>query len=277
MTERMTKTVLPLKEQLIKKQPLVHCITNPISINDCANGLLAVGARPIMAEHPAEVAGITASAKALMINLGNITDVRMSSMLIAGTQAHQDEIPCLIDLVGVTCSELRMNYAIRFVNNCHPCVIKGNFSEILAFCGRSSHAAGIDAGEEDQLCENNLEDRIRLFHDLAVRTDAVILITGRTDMIVSREEVLLCDNGTPVLSRLTGTGCMLGALTAAFLTVGTPAEASAYTVCLMGIAGEQAAALSHGMGSFHTELINRLDLLTDHEVCSLAKLIFLPQ
>ena len=86
-----------------------------------------------MAEHPAEVAGITASAKALMINLGNITDVRMSSMLIAGTQAHQNEIPCLIDLVGVTCSELRMNYAIRFVNNCHPCVIKGNFSEILAF------------------------------------------------------------------------------------------------------------------------------------------------
>ena len=70
---------------------------------------------------------------------------------------------------------------------------------------------------------------------------------------------------------------MLGALTAAFLTVGTPAEASAYAVCLMGIAGEQAAALSHGMGSFHTELINRLDLLTDHEVCSLAKLIFLPQ
>ena len=110
MTERMTKTVLPLKEQLIKKQPLVHCITNPISINDCANGLLAVGARPIMAEHPAEVAGITASAKALMINLGNITDVRMSSMLIAGTQAYQDEIPCLIDLVGVLSRETFLRF-----------------------------------------------------------------------------------------------------------------------------------------------------------------------
>ena len=272
MTERKKKTVLPLKEQLKEKQPLIHCITNPISINDCANGLLAIGARPIMAEHPSEVSDITASAGALMVNLGNITDARLSSMHLSGERARQDSIPCLIDLVGVTCSELRMNYAVRFVNDCAPCLIKGNFSEILAFSGRSFHSAGIDAGDEDQLSESNLVDRIQLFRELSVRTHAALLITGRTDMIVSDAGIYLCDNGTPTLSRLTGTGCMLGALTAGFLTVASPAEAAAYAACLMGISGERAAAASRGMGSFHVELLNQLDLLTDTEVCSLAQL-----
>ena len=128
MLEKMKKA----KEAVISQAPLIHCITNPISINDCANVVLALGAKPIMAEHPKEVHEITALAKALAVNLGNITDARAESIFISGGVAKNAQIPCVIDVVGVACSALRMELAQRFIRECAPCVIKGNLSEIKA-------------------------------------------------------------------------------------------------------------------------------------------------
>ncbi len=96
--------LLQIKKNIKSRKPLIHCITNPISINDCANMVLATGGKPIMAEHPLEVAEITSVSKALGVNLGNITDIRMESMLISGKVAFKNKIPQVIDLVGVGCS-----------------------------------------------------------------------------------------------------------------------------------------------------------------------------
>ena len=142
------QTQFPQLLQRIKADsPLIHCITNHISIHDCANALLALGASPIMAEHPGEVAEITATSQALMVNLGNISDSRMEAIAAAGETARTHHIPCMIDLVGVGCSKLRRSFAHGFLLRAHPAVIKGNESEIRAICGVEHHARGIDNGE----------------------------------------------------------------------------------------------------------------------------------
>ena len=147
MLEKMKKA----KEAVISQAPLIHCITNPISINDCANVVLALGAKPIMAEHPKEVHEITALAKALAVNLGNITDARAESIFISGGVAKNAQIPCVIDVVGAACSALRMELAQRFIRECAPCVIKGNLSEIKALAGVDNAAQGIDVGQKDSV------------------------------------------------------------------------------------------------------------------------------
>ena len=120
----MRQKLLKLRKQIKDDKPLIHCITNPISIHDCANVILAVGARPIMAEHPAEVADITASAGALMLNLGNITDARIESMKRSMRRAVENDIPVLLDLVGVACSGLRLDLARELMSIGHPAVLK---------------------------------------------------------------------------------------------------------------------------------------------------------
>ena len=146
------QTQFPQLLQRIKADsPLIHCITNHISIHDCANALLALGASPIMAEHPGEVAEITATSQALMVNLGNISDSRMEAIAAAGETARTHHIPCMIDLVGVGCSQLRRSFAHGFLLRAHPAVIKGNESEIRAICGVEHHARGIDNGEHGPL------------------------------------------------------------------------------------------------------------------------------
>ena len=128
-----------------ERSSLIHCITNPISINQCANAILAVGGRPIMAEHPREVSEITATAGALMLNLGNITDVRMEAMRLSARTAAEHGTPILLDAVGVACSKLRRDYACGLMEGVTPAVIKGNYSEINALYQESYRASGVDA------------------------------------------------------------------------------------------------------------------------------------
>lgn len=153
----MRQRLLQLRKQIKEEKPLIHCITNPISIHDCANVILAVGARPIMAEHPAEVEEITASSGALMLNLGNITDARIKSMKCSMRRAVENKIPVLLDLVGVACSDLRLELARELLSIGHPAVLKGNMSELLAVSGLPSHAIGIDAGAQDALTSENID------------------------------------------------------------------------------------------------------------------------
>lgn len=132
-------------EQLRVQKPLIHCITNPISITQCANAVLAVGARPIMADHPGEVEEITAQSQALLLNLGNITDVRMASMQFSAAVAKQKRIPILVDGVGIACSKLRREYVQTLLEIATPTVIKGNYSEIQALWQDTYQSAGVDA------------------------------------------------------------------------------------------------------------------------------------
>ena len=119
----MREKIHKIRADIIRKKPLIHCITNPISINQCANAILAVGARPIMAEHPGEAAEITETAQALLLNLGNITDVRMKSMAISAAAAADRGIPFVLDAVGIACSQLRKNYITELLRNVTPTII----------------------------------------------------------------------------------------------------------------------------------------------------------
>lgn len=242
------------------RHPLIHCITNPISINQCANVVLAVGGRPIMAEHPKEVAEITATADALMLNLGNITDVRMESMQIALRAAKEKEIPVILDAVGAACSGLRREYVHALLATAVPTVIKGNYSEINALYHANYNASGVDA--DSSLSEFMVDYAAA---ELARKYHTVILASGKVDIVTDGTRLVHIKNGTPQLSSVTGTGCMLGALCAAYLSA-EPGMKAAVTACaVLGICG-QLSETERGGGSFMTNLMDMLSTLKDASV-----------
>lgn len=246
-----------------EQAPLIHCITNPISINDCANAVLALGAKPIMAEHPKEVCGITAIAKALAVNLGNITDARAESIMLSGHQARAMEIPSVIDVVGTACSPFRMELAQRFIRECTPAVVKGNLSEVKAIAGADYEAKGIDAGIHDMVSSANqrgLHEAAVLVKNYAASIHAVVMASGAVDIISDGRTVYFVENGAAELAKVTGTGCMLNVITGTYLSVTEPLIAAVLSAVTLGICGETADS-SHGTGSYRTELMDALSTL----------------
>lgn len=225
-----------------------------------------------MAEHPAEVADITASAGALMLNLGNITDARIESMKRSMKTAMENKIPVLLDLVGVACSDLRLDLARELLRIGHPAVLKGNMSELLAVSGLPSHAIGIDAGVEDALTEENIDGVSEVLKAFSRNNQAIVLATGKQDFVTDGERVVLVQNGSVALSGITGTGCMVGALTAAFLPGCEYLAAAVLGTALMSIAGEEAEKISRGPGSFQVNLLDEIYGLSDRQLLDLLKI-----
>ncbi len=267
-------------KELKEKEPLIHCITNPISMTQCANTVLALGAKPIMAEHPAEVCEITASAKALLLNLGNISDIRIEAMVKAYETATAEGIPVVIDAVGTACSSLRRKFALRLledrenrgedsIKQGQVLVVKGNYSEIIALNDESYKGKGVDA-------DRNLTPKevIQAASKIAENYGIVILATGEIDIVTDGNSVFYIKNGTGVMGAITGTGCMLGALVATFLA-GDSAKGSktcALSAAAFGIAGELAEdnLFSEkgkvGSGSFFVSLLDEISFLTDEKI-----------
>ena len=259
--------------------PLIHCITNPISINDCANAVLAVGAKPIMAEHPKEVAKITSMASVLAVNLGNITDARINSIMISGKTSLENNIPSVIDAVGVTCSDIRLELAKEYINVCRPAVIKGNISEIKVLNGLSSDAAGIDVSDKDTFSSDNevkMKYTGKLVKELAKKTNSVVVATGVVDTISDGCEVYYIQNGCEMMSSITGTGCMLNVLIASYISAGkyTDTKILDNAICataLLGIAGERARDYTlknnAGLGTFHVRLLDEISFINAKTLC----------
>lgn len=256
-------------------KPLIHCITHPITMNDCANLVLAVGASPNMASHPEETAELVSIASALAVNLGNISDDRMEGMKRAAARANELGIPILIDAVGVSCSTLRRRFAQQFIEQYHPHVIKGNSSEIRALCGLASHGEGVDAGAADAVTADTLAGAAAEFGAYAAAHQAVVLASGPVDVVTDGHKACGIANGTPVLARLTGTGCMLGVLTAVYMSAHHPWHAAVLAAAAMGIAGEHAARETNGMGSFHVHLLDAFSTLTLDDIWQEKRLLLL--
>lgn len=259
------KNWIDIRKEVCNKSPLIHCITNPISINDCANVVLSLGAKPIMAEHPSEVSGITANSSALAVNLGNITDARIESIKKSGIVARDNNIPSIIDVVGVACSDIRMELAKAFIDECKPSVIKGNVSEIKALFGISTKAFGIDVSVEDEVTDND-DIRIKQISDMvraySKASGGVVVASGKVDIISNGKEVYLIDNGSPMLAMVTGTGCMLNVIIGSFLAVTEPIKAVVLGTTLLGVSGE-IAETDKGTGTFHVNLIDAINTLTN--------------
>lgn len=277
----------PILTYIQQEAPLIHCITNPISINDCANILLAIGARPIMAEHPDEVAEITAIAKGLALNLGNITDARMASMKISAGTAKDKGIPFILDLVGLSCSRLRQKYAKELLQIAVPDIIKGNISELRTLLGLpTTPGMGVEAGQKEMVTQENALEYAKIFQKQAREYHTLLLATGPIDLVVSSEEAYIIANGSNALASITGTGCMNNVLAGACLAGvhGINSQATNNTLAailsclLLGIAGEniQDIYLNQGPGSFHYSLMDSISKLTPQTIaqqCNIAKLI----
>lgn len=277
----------PILTYIQQEAPLIHCITNPISINDCANILLAIGARPIMAEHPEEVAEITAIAKGLALNLGNITDARMASMKISAGAAKDKGIPFVLDLVGLSCSRLRQKYAKELLQIAVPDIIKGNISELRTLLGLpTTPGMGVEAGQKEMVTRENALEYARIFQKQAREYHTLLLATGPIDLVVSSEEAYIIANGSNALASITGTGCMNNVLAGACLAGvhGISSQSPHNTLAailsclLLGIAGEniQDIYLNQGPGSFHYSLMDSISKLTPQTIakqCNITKLI----
>ena len=261
----MNKSMIAAKQAVQDNNPLIHCLTNHITSYVCANSILAIGAQPIMAEHPNEVAGITAGANALLLNLGNISNTRMEAMRISAAMATKKNIPIVLDAVGVSCSKLRLDFAKELLQNFSLSIIKGNASEISALLTGTCTARGVDAnavvapGDED----------LSVF---AQRQQCTVLMSGAIDIITDGKAITHIENGHPLLSRICGTGCMLGALAATLCSYASPFVAAITGTVLLGIAGEQAATNALiGTGTFLTNVLDQLYTLPSEIVLQKAR------
>ena len=229
-------------ENVRKNCPLIHNITNYVTVNDCANIVIACGASPIMADDKEEVAEITAICSGLNINIGTLNSRTIASMLIAGKRANELNHPVVLDPVGAGASKLRTETSMQLLEEVKFSVIRGNISEIKTLASGSGTTKGVDADVADKVTEDNLDDVIAFAKAFAKKTGAVIAITGAIDIVADSEKAYCIRNGHPMMSSITGTGCQLSAMTAAFVTANPNQllEATAAAVSAMGYAGEVA-------------------------------------
>lgn len=227
-------------ENVRTKCPLIHNITNYVTVNDCANMVLACGASPIMADDAAEVEDITTICGGLNINIGTLNSRTITSMLLAGKKANQLGHPVVLDPVGAGASRLRTDTAYRLLKDVKFTVIRGNISEIKTLASGAGTTKGVDADVADKVTEANLGSAVAFAKKFAAETGSVIAITGAIDIVADAHTAYCIRNGHPMMSSITGTGCQLSALTAAFITANPdhPLEAAAAAVCAMGLAGE---------------------------------------
>ena len=190
--------------------PMIHCLTNPLAIQWMADAILALSARPMMAEHPQEVAAVTAGAGALLLNLGNLTDARMAGIRLAGQTADRLGLPIVLDPVGAAGSPFRLTFAMSLFKSVRPRIIKGNASEIESLAVGRITATGVDA------LPLSMAVRRSNAAQLAQMTGAVIVTTGPTDLITCAGGVTAVTGGSSMMGRITGSGCLAGAVIAAF-------------------------------------------------------------
>ena len=231
-----------LFENVQQQTPLVHCITNYVTVNDVANVLLAAGGSPIMADAPEEVSEITSICAALNLNIGTLNSRAVESMLLAGRQANALSHPVVLDPVGAGASPFRTEATFRLLEEISFTVIKGNISEMKTIHSGSGTTKGVDADISDAVTEETFEATVAFAKRLADRNDAIVAITGAIDIVADRDRAYIIRNGHPQMAKVSGTGCMLSALIAAYCAANPEQllDTTAAAVCLMGVSGELA-------------------------------------
>lgn len=258
-------------ENVRAKSPLIHNITNYVTVNDCANILLACGASPIMADDSAEAADITSICAGLNINIGTLNSNTIKSMYISGEKANEIKIPTLLDPVGAGASVLRTETAVGLTKKVKFSVIRGNISEIKTLAGAGGAAKGVDANADDAVTDNTLDSAIAMARDFAKRSGAIIAITGAIDIVTDDKKTFLIHNGNKMMSSITGTGCQLSALMTAFIAANPDdmLTAAAAAVSAMGLCGEIAferMSEKDGNSSYRNYIIDAVYNLSGDEL-----------
>jgi thiamine-phosphate diphosphorylase/hydroxyethylthiazole kinase len=242
-----------LRALVEKRRPVVQCITNIVTVNDCANALLAIGGSPTMAHHPEEMADFAAVSDALVCNMGATES--LDAMMAAG-MASKNGRPVVIDPVGCASSAFRRGKCLELIKAVQPSCIRGNAAEIKALATDHNTGRGVDDLEAET------PDAARSAMDLARKTGAIVVASGETDYIADGIRLYEVKGGTAWMSRVTGTGCMLSSLLGAFLAVENSALSAAACCAMMNICAEKAltetAGRQGGTGTFHICLMDAL-------------------
>ena len=244
--------------RLRETNPLTHCLTNLVVTGFTANVLLAVGASPAMVIAAEEVADFAAVASGVLINVGTVTEPDARAMLAAARAARDAGTPWVLDPVAVGALRFRSDVAAQLLEF-SPAVIRGNASEILALAGLAGGGKGVDSTAGSA-------EAVEAARSVASQTGAVVAISGEVDYVVAGDEVIGVAGGDPLLTKVTGSGCALGALMAAFLGVtDSPVDAAVTASAVFGAAGQRAAAEVRGPGSLAVALLDQLYLLDPAE------------
>ena len=227
-------------ENVRKNVPLVHNITNYVTVNDVANILLACGGSPIMSDEPEDVEDITTICGGLNINIGTLNKNTIPSMFLAGNKANALGHVVLLDPVGAGASALRTNTAVELMEKVKFTVIRGNISEIKTLALGSGTTKGVDADVGDAVTDANLDNAVAFVKDFAAKSGAIVAVTGAIDLVSDGKTCYVIRNGRPEMGKITGTGCQLSGMMTAFVVANPDnrLEAAAAAVCAMGLAGE---------------------------------------
>ncbi|WP_320129906.1 hydroxyethylthiazole kinase [uncultured Sphaerochaeta sp.] len=273
MQTTIEKAIIETLQAVRTKKPIVHHLTNYVTVNDCANCVLELGGSPIMADEIEEVEEITALSSSLVLNIGTINARTLESMIKAGKKAKELHLPIILDPVGNGASTYRTQAVKRILEEVGPSVIRGNLSEIRCLAGLTSKTQGVDASQTDK--ETSSEVARELAKTLARQLNCIVSITGKTDFISDGNRTLSIHNGHSRLAKVTGTGCMSTSLvgTCCGATSDLLMATTAGILC-MGLAGElaQEECSQKGEGSFHCAILDQIGMLDAKQIAERGKI-----
>lgn len=266
--EKLLKNIKNNLKIIKEKNSLTHCITNSVTINDCANAVLAIGGSPFMAEDAEELEEVVTIADVIVINIGKLSKNQIKSMKISAKKANETNTPIVLDPVGVGVTNLRNKTTIDLIENYEITAIRGNITEIKAIAklmgilDESNTAKGVDVNVDDIITEKNLKDNADIIKELASKLNTTILASGPIDILTDGETTIAIDNGDDMMPLITGSGCMLSSIVGSCIGGTNPLEGTLVAILAMNIAGEKARAKvderDEGTGSFRTYLIDYL-------------------
>jgi len=273
----INKKIIELLNNVKEKNPLVHHITNYVTVNDCANITLAIGGSPVMAEDINEVSEMVSLASSLVLNIGTLNSISIESMLAAGKRANELNIPVILDPVGVGATSYRTETAKRIINEVKLAVIRGNLSEIKTLYGIETKTKGVDACEDASVNGNELTDEKEMAKAFANKLNTVAAITGAVDIITDGKTLYSVENGHKIMSKVTGTGCMCTSLIGSYLGAGDNNLLAALAgVISMGIAGETAYECldknQGGTGTLKVKILDAIYNLSEAEIMKRSKI-----
>ena len=262
-----TTSISAYADRIRATGPLVHCITNYVTVESCANAVLAIGASPIMSDEPEDVGDITSICDALAINIGTLNKHTIAGMKAAGARAAELGHPIVLDPVGAGASRLRTATACALLDTLPVTLVRGNMSEIKALAGGAATTQGVDVNPADAVaCDEDVAEAAAFARAFAAKAGCAVAITGPIDIVADADRAFAVRNGSALQGRITGSGCMLSAMCGAYMAraQGDVCAAACAAVAHMGVAGQHAAArlgAAEGTGSYHTYLMDALSLV----------------
>ncbi len=243
-------------EEIRVQNPLTHHITNYVTVNDCANAVLAIGGSPVMADDPEEVEEMVSIASALVLNMGTLSKKAIEAFVLAGKRANDLGIPVVLDPVGAGSTAFKDSAVKKVLSEIKLSVLRGNMSEIKSIYGSETLTRGVDS------VDNPSDGGKKIAVELAKRLKCTVVITGDVDIISDGRKIFCIDNGHQMLSEITGTGCMVASLIGVCCGTGAGDLYGAIVgVGTMGISGEKAyerLGKNEGLGSFKIYLMDEI-------------------